>query len=177
MIRRELWVPLAVVAVTVAFIAVSALVRVSGGNPWLIRRKLRIGALLLGLTWSASGCDDEGVVTCYDPIPPEHVELDQQFWGDYGYRLDLAAGHVLTGSVLFRTSEIFSFQLRDATEVEVRRGALSATDGVFDASTEAISLDVGADLPPGSYQLRFYGGDVDHGNLLVESPLTVVAGS
>lgn len=176
MVRRELWVPLAVVAITLAFVAVSALVRATGGNPWLIRRKLRIGAVLLGLTWSAGGCD-KITGTCYDPIPGEHLEIDAPFQVDSGYRLDLAAGHVLTGTVAFRTSDSFAFQLSDADGAEVRRGALTATDGAFDASVEAVSLDVGADLAPGEYELRCYGGDIDHGGLLVRAPLTVVSGS
>ena len=68
--RRELFVPLILAGLTVAFVVVFLLVYMSRGNStYLIRKKLRIGAFILSLT--AVGCSDPvGTVTCYTPPPP-----------------------------------------------------------------------------------------------------------
>jgi hypothetical protein len=61
-------VTISLFAVSAAFILVSVLVTLSGGkNKYLIAKKLRLGAVIIGMTCMANGC--RPVVTCYDPAP------------------------------------------------------------------------------------------------------------
>ena len=75
--KKEILTPVAVVALSVVFVLLSALVTASKGrSPWLIKKKLRIGALLLmltGLAIGGSACS----VTCYTPgFDPDGNLLD-----------------------------------------------------------------------------------------------------
>jgi hypothetical protein len=183
-VRRDLWIPLAVVSLTVAFVFVSFLVRLCRGHPWLIRRKLRLGAVLLGLTWAAAGCDESGPggaggggVTCYMPAPTDDIMIDDRFRTDSGYVLDLNVEHVLTGEVRYRTTVSYAFQLLLNEHTVFLRGNLVAADGAFDESTEAFLMDLGTELPPTSYELRIYAGSVEEGRILASVPLSVMAGT
>lgn len=178
MVRRETWIPLAVVSLTIAFVLVSGLVRLSAGNPWLIRRKLRLGALLLGLGWSAAGCDGNGPgsVTCYAPVLTDEFQVDDSFWTEQGYVLDLSAGHVLTGEILMRTASSYAFEVRAGGETVVLTGELAATDGAFDESREPFQLDLGTEISPESYEVLVYAGTIETGHTIAQLPLTVVTG-
>lgn len=178
MTRRELWIPIAVIGLTLAFTLVSWLVRLSGGHPWLIRRKLRLGAVLLGLTWSAAGCNGPGSVTCYLPALEDDVHFDAPFVSSAGLTLDLAAGSELTGEIFGPTSDVYAFQLLAADDTEVRRGDLVATDGAFDESEEAFRIVLDPAGLPATGTLRLYRGAaavIQPGELMTQLPLTVIA--
>jgi len=177
MTRKDVWIPVAVIGLGVAFATVSLLVRASRGNPWLIRRKLRLGALLLSLGWTAAGCSEGGSTTCYAPLPPEHVEFDAEFWSEVDARLvlDLSAGHALTGQIYRRTTTSFAYRLLAADQTERQRGELVALDGAFDAASEAFSLDLGAAVAPADYELVVYAGEVEADVVLDQVALTVLA--
>jgi hypothetical protein len=182
MTRKEFWIPLAVVALGAAFALVSWLVWASRGHPWLIRRKLRLGALLLGLTWSASGCDSQDWVTCYEPALPDQpdmVSFDAQFRQGSGLRLDLDTGRKLHGQMENRSAEHYSFQLVADDASELARGELVADDGSFDTATEAFSLLLSGRILPAQAILRLYrqsAGDISPEGLIFESGLAISDG-
>ncbi|MBM4119160.1 hypothetical protein FJ251_15775 [bacterium] len=155
MIRKEIALPIAAVGLAAAFLIISGLVRLTRGHPWLIRRKLRIGALLLGVNGAAAGCDRGGGVTCYEPMPQNRIDFDAPFETPSGLVLDLAAGSVLTGEILAPTGSAFSFQLT-FEETELQRGDLVPLDGAFDESSEAFSLTLDPDHLSARGMLRLY---------------------
>ncbi len=182
MIRRELWIPLAAAVLTAAFLLVSWLVRLSRGNPWLLRRKLRLGAVLLGLTWAAAGCEGDGITgggTCYAPLPPsDEVEFDARFYDGRGWVLDLAQGSEMTGTLDYRTSAAYAFQLVATGGSEIQRGDLAASDGAFDESSEAFRLVLDPAGLPAEALLRIYkrpADAIDAASKIFEQPLTIKA--
>lgn len=176
MMRREHWIPLAVLGLTLAFVLVSWLVRLSRGHPWLIRRKLRLGALLLGLTGAAAGCGEGGTATCYLPAPVDEIYFDSQFRGQDGLVLDLGQGSELSGDLNGRSDSAYSYQiLVDGTEA--RRGAVVAADGAFDAVTELFRIPLTPAGLPAAGTLRVYRGAADaiaDSRLICEQHLTVI---
>lgn len=161
--RKEFWVPLAVLGLTVLFAAVSLGVRATRGRShWLIRRKLAVGAALLSLTWAASGCSDDGGggVTCYVPAPPDNsFYFAGDHYNDQGLVLDLAEGTVLTGTIEHRTDELYSFVVVDSEQTQVHAGSIVPADGAYDEYTEAFQADLGPDLAAGQYELLVGAGN------------------
>lgn len=155
MIRKETWLPIAAVGLTAAFLVVSGLIRLTRGNPWLIRRKLRLGALLLGVNGAAAGCGPGGFATCYAPLPPNSIDFDAPFVTADGLVFDLAAGSVLTGEILAPTGSVYAFQLT-FEDVELQRGDLVPVDGAFDESSEAFTLTLDPDHLAPKCLLRLY---------------------
>ena len=72
--KRELFTPLVIAGLAVAFIVVSALVYLSRGDPGLVRRKLRLGGMLLALTGAVNGCGGL-TASCYDMAAPNEFSL------------------------------------------------------------------------------------------------------
>ena len=76
MFRKESLLPVGLAGLTVLFIIISALVYLSRGNGFLIKQKLKLGALILALTATlagTSGCDQGEVISCYVPYTPYPV--------------------------------------------------------------------------------------------------------
>jgi hypothetical protein len=156
MSRKELTLPVAVAVLSVAFAVVCFMVWLGRGRPFLVRQKLKLGALLISLSHAGlTGCDS-GEVTCYAPAPPPNqIELDAEWQGE---AIVVAPGGALAGTISWRQAEAFAFRLVDAAGGEAQRGPLVPADGAFDESDEAFTLGVGADLTPGDYRLEFYRG-------------------
>ena len=162
--RHLFWVPLATVAVALVFALICLLVRLSRGHPWLIRRKLAVGALLLSLTWVGSGCSNDDIpAECYAPLVESDVFLfDPPFQGDGALLLDLAAGARLTGTVRHCDTTGFAYRLLVAAdEQELARGAVAPADGAFDGETEGFVLDLEGRAAPGTFWLEIHRGTPD----------------
>jgi len=181
--RDHLWASMAIFAVGLAFALVCFLVRVSRGHPWLVRRKLAVGALLLSLTWAAGGCSDEdgGGVTCYAPVyEAERFDFDPAFEDQGALEMDVTVSTRLTGTLEQRQTDAYAYLLRRPDGSEARRGPVVADDGAFDEEVEDFVVDLGLGLPLGSYELALYAGapaDVAPGQApLVTFPLLLREG-
>ncbi len=87
--KKEVLLAVVVIGLSLAFVVVSVLVWLCRGHPWLVRKKLRLGALLLALTGITSGCGSgDQSSNCY------MVPLD----GDGGYCQDVPDGDAGTTS-------------------------------------------------------------------------------
>ena len=66
--KNEVFLPLAILGLTIAFGVICFLVYITGGTPTLIKKKMRIGALMLAfnaMVWVGNAQDDDGPLTCY----------------------------------------------------------------------------------------------------------------
>ncbi len=176
MIRKETWLPLAALALSAAFLIVSWLVHLTRGNPWLIKRKLKLGALLLGVNGAAAGCGPDGYVTCYAPAPQNWIHFDAPFATPTGLVVDLSQGSALTGTIDQPNRSTYGYQLLFEDE-EVQRGELVAIDGAFNEESEAfrLTLDPSRLPPKGILRLhRSASADIGPYTLIDQYPLTVL---
>lgn len=176
MFYRDPWRPILAVSLATAFLIVSWLVVLMRGHPWLIKRKLKLGALLLGINGAVAGCDRGGFVTCYAPAPYDWVHFDTPFATATGLLLDLSQGNALTGSLSNPSRSSYSFQLIFEDE-ESQRGEIVAADGAFDEGSEDFFLSFATDnLPPkGILRLhRCAAADIGPHTPIDEFRLTVV---
>jgi hypothetical protein len=142
----------------ISFVVVSALVVVTRGHPYLVRRKLKIGALLLSISGVAAGCGP--TTTCYVPALDYAVSLDPTSGGSGGIVVDLAVSDTLQGTFENRSGTEFSYQLRDTNGV-VGSGDIYPADGVLDQPTERFRIVLGTSLAVGPYIIEFYAVNKD----------------
>jgi hypothetical protein len=142
----------------VAFGAVSVLVVLSKRHPFLVEKKLKLGALILTLSGviSASGCGSPFAphVMCYAPISYNQITIDR-----YDYSTGSIAARrtdTLTGAIDMRSDTAFSFGITDTTGYILFKDDLHPADGSFDESAEEFSIGIPASIFPGNYELRFY---------------------
>lgn len=159
MFKKQFMIPVLIVGVAAAFVFVSFLVFLTGGRPSLVKKKLKIGALLIALTGMVS-CDlfdGKGTHTCYVPAPPPNaIHITDPAWGEYGIELDLSTGNILGGRIENRKGADFSFRIEDEENVEMQRDDIAALDGEFDEYTEEFEIEVREDLSTGLYYIHLF---------------------
>ena len=157
--KKELFTPLVIAGLAVAFIVVSALVYLSRGDPGLVRRKLRLGGMLLALTGAVNGCGGL-TASCYDMAAPNEFSLSD-INQDGAVTVDLPADNQVAGVIYQRQGDTFSFRLQDGKEAEVQSADIVALDGAFDENSEEFILAIRPDLDSGTYLLSFYDSHKD----------------
>ena len=153
--KKELYLPLVLIGLSAAFIVVSLLVWITRGNDSLLKKKLRIGAMILMLTGTAVGCNCTEV-TCYIGTRPNMVYFDDGTTMDGEIHLDLNIGNIVTGTIESPSSPVYTFQILDDEDVIIDRGPIEAIDGKYDDRLEAFELSVREDITSGTYDLNFY---------------------
>ena len=148
--------------VFVAFGAVSLLVVLSGRHPFLVEKKLRLGALLLSLGAVATGCRGIGPqVMCYETAPVNMIIIDGEDPESGTIPVERSESMVITGRIEFRETEEFSFLLKDSSAAIRSSGAVLPDDGAYDDSTELFHFELDRSLAIGWYELELYPASVD----------------
>lgn len=159
--KRELFLPLVLIGLSAAFIVVSFLVWLTRGNDSLLKKKLRIGAIILSLTGTAIGCESN---QCYigarDETPNQIVLTGETYPGET-FTLDLTTSNTIKGSINYPTIDEYTFQILDGDGTRIDRGPVLAQDGEYDEDLEWFDLSVQVDIPTGLYDLNFYAASED----------------
>lgn len=157
--RRDTWIPVAVLLLSAAFTLVSLLLAVTAGRSRpLLRAKLRLGGALLTLGGVAVG--STACTTCYKDTSADSgatpaCEASSRFPAEVSVPVVLQVD--LVGSAC--SPEAWSWALRDrSSELVTHRGALTPRDGAHDEHREVMSVALPADVSPGSYRLEIYEG-------------------
>jgi hypothetical protein len=158
-VKKEICLPLVLIGLSAAFIVVSFLVWITRGKDSLLKKKLRIGALILSLSGVGSGCWP--VISCYDGLPADRFVLEgTDVYGEI--ELDLTVSNILKGKIQQRRGKDYWFLITGQDSVEIQTGTLEALDGAFNEDTEEFEIAVRSDIPTGGYDLTFYSADDDH---------------
>jgi hypothetical protein len=160
--KKEIYIPLILIGLSVAFVVVSFLLWLSRGNDTLLKKKLRIGALIISLSGIALGCwSERDCVSCYLVIPDNQFIVEDQNIGG-GIVLDMSVTNKLTGKITHRADEDFWYLIRGQNGDEVQRGMVDPLDGAYDEPEEEFEILVRIDLATGEYQLEFYLLEEEH---------------
>ncbi len=156
--RKGIFVFPVLTLLAAAFLLVSLLVYLSRGRPGLIRAKLKLGALLLGLTGTlGSGCGTPQT-TCYMPAPRDMMQIEVEAMDDWGVVLDLDQGHQLHASLNYREHDAFSFRIVNEEGTELQRGEILPADGAYNSSSEDCILEIDENLSLGHHWLDLHTG-------------------
>lgn len=159
--KKELLLPLAFVALCLAFVCVCALVVISRNHPYFIKKKLRLGALLLGLSSAAAcGCGPgDDIIMCYDPAPPADdmsLDLREEVHEGFDITMNLEVDTELYGVIGNCAANSYSFLLVDASGTVVQLEDIMALDGAYDDYDEDFLITIRDDLPVGDYTLSLF---------------------
>ena len=160
MLKKENFIPIILLLVGIAFIAISILVFFSKGNTKLVKHKLKLGAIIIGLTASAVSC--RPVVTCYEPaMPPDNdqfsFDIDSFYQGTI--ILKLPEDSLLTGKIYDCTKLQYSYLLQDLSYIEKYRDNIISEDGNFNTNVERFIIKIPVTIDTGTYYLRIYTND------------------
>lgn len=152
------WTIICIAFVAVAFFFVSLLVIISKRHPLLVKRKLRLGALLISLSGASVGTL---TTCCYAPIEPNEIFIDQADINTGKITINLAENDTLTGRIENREASNFSYAVIDSGRTPVKTDNIVPLDGVFDEETEEFKFGLGQSILLGIYDLCFYSTSKD----------------
>ena len=154
--KKELYIPLILIGLSVAFVVVSFLLWLSRGNDSLLKKKLRIGALIISLSGIALGCwSERDCSTCYLIAPQNQFTVEDQHDGGK-IVMDMSVSNKLAGHVSGYTSDDLWYLIEDYDDNEIQRGTVEPLDGSYDEYSEEFEILIRIDLPTGEYKLEFY---------------------
>ncbi|MFV0555027.1 MAG: hypothetical protein ACK5LR_10045 [Mangrovibacterium sp.] len=165
--NKKLITPILIIGLSAAFAIIALAVYLTRGkSKFWIGKKMLVGSLLLSLNSVAT---QSCVTSCYDPVVPNHIELDRDD-DDYSstININLEENNKITGTLYDRSGTDFSFSISDTLETDTLQvGDIIPTDGEFDSSTEEIYLEIDQTLPKKEYILSVYSAKQDE----QESPI------
>jgi hypothetical protein len=161
-LERKIIAGILICGVVVAFIVISLLVILTGRNPYFVKKKLAVGALLLSLSAIMSGCKGPGpggVVTCYVMPLEERVTIDEVSTGQIV--LDRNKTDTLHGIITDRVSCNYSIMILDSVNTVVKKETVysDTTCDFGDMIRFTIACDNG--ISQGTYSLRLFNQIAD----------------
>jgi hypothetical protein len=135
------------------FVIVSFLVIISNRHPYIVEKKLKLGALLLSLSAVAVGCTE---ISCYVPALTDSFVIDQAIASSDSIVIKKSISDTITGKISERHSNTFSYAVFDTSDNIIFKENIYPIDGSFDEGIEEFKIDLGPAILPGKYDLRFY---------------------
>lgn len=163
----------ALAGLVIAFLIVSAIVFITNGSSAkFISRKLKLGALILTLTASIStGCKGPlnpenpegpgGGITCYDVAMVDDMIINNYSHSEAGWPLNLKESNQMSGKIMYRQNDAYSFRLTDANEKVYQIAPINALDGDYDESTEEFRIALNKNINSGLYYLECFNVGTD----------------
>jgi hypothetical protein len=158
-LRKYIVVPVALLGLSIAFIILSIALSAAKGKDSILRKKLRIGGLILamqGLTaqgvWPSAGC--------YVPAPPEcTVELGSS---EQAVELNLEESNTVEATIHYGDQQLFTFAVVADNSV-VQSGIVVPIDQRMDSPEEkvTISIDPNKVASGRQYQLHILQGQYE----------------
>jgi|WetSurMetagenome_2_1015567.scaffolds.fasta_scaffold862398_1 hypothetical protein len=162
MIRKEMLLPAWVFILMIVFAALCLLVWLSRGkNPLVLKQKMRVGAMILSLTATASGCIP--IRTCYKPAPPKNVinfnkggEVNLKTARGKSKQDEVVANKnsILKGRLSYMREKNFSYAITDGHGNELRRNNLALLETAA-RNENSFEIDL-INIAKGTYRLNFY---------------------
>lgn len=161
-LERKIIAGMLICGVGGAFIVISVLVVLTGRNPYFVKQKLTVGALLLSLSAIMSGCKGPGpggVITCYSIAVEESATIDGISNGQIV--LDRKVTDTMNCSIKFPESNNYSVIILDSVNNPViKETVYSDTISRFG---QTINFPIGCDkgISQGIYSLRIFNDVAD----------------
>ena len=156
MLKKELFIPLILAGLSLIFFIVCFLVFITrGNNSYFIKKKLKVGAMILALTAIVypESYSYAQTIKCYVKPPSNVFFLDQN---KTEINIDLSKSNILAGKINFRKGTVFSYKVTDEKDNVKQVDNIKALDDKFDEFEEAFQIKVSDYLPSGKYYIYFY---------------------
>ena len=160
--KKEIWIPLYLLMLSLVFVTVSFLLYLSGGkNQKLLAKKLSLGAMIISIT-AAVGCTPiKPPHTCYVP-PSAYVQVENEVidrstsdW-KYSVEIDISETNIIKGKSMHSFGSKISFRITDTDGKIIQFSDAKPVDGEFNDHTEELEMHLNKDTEPGEYILTFY---------------------
>lgn len=175
MLKKNIFIPIVIIFLSIGFLIVSFLVFISKSSPKLLKKKLRIGGLIITLTAAISSTTSSCIppVTCYEggyePYEYEnYISFTEDYASDYKYdkkiTVDLTSDNILDGSIKNIKSDYFSYRLCDYDFISYQKGDVVFFDETTDSDGKInanFQINLSKNINIGIYNLYIFDNSVD----------------
>jgi len=148
--KNEQLISFTLIFISAAFVVVSFLVMLTGGkNKFLLSRKLRLGAMIIGMTCLANGC--RPFVTCYE-VAMEPVMNCQDSVSNDGVIVIEKNIIEISFNCSYLYYEFISYKISTNSQI-VFSGDCTKTDT---DSSQNLKVQIPRQMDAGNYTLQFY---------------------
>ena len=161
-IKNNILIPLVLLVLGIVFAFISFLVFITKGNPFFVKKKLRVGAIILTLTALIStGFSSCAKRTCYSIVIQENgITLNAVMDTQNGiYNIDLTESNIITGDMMNISGKDFFFKIHDNNGTIMQEGKVVPKDGELNNTEEEIEITIDYYIPSGVYNLIFLNSD------------------
>lgn len=154
--KTELFIPIILVFLGIAFVAVSLAVYLSDGkSAFWVSRKMRLGALIITLS-SLGACD--GCInppnTCYEQVATDRFVIESAV--NDTVKTKISDSLSFNARVSFPQSQEYSFSVVNSAGVIVLREDLFSLDSTIDSTSENFRIKINKKLNKGAYKIQIY---------------------
>ena len=147
--KKEIYIPLLIVVLTLAFGVICLMVYLSDGKAYWIKKKLKIGALLLTFSFFAESCE---TTSCYlPPMPGNSIRIDNS-----GDSLIYSFKDTMFVKISNLTYPFFSYDIMDDSFNSIKSDLLQKENDSTNYNNFYF-LIFENDFEPGKYKINFYG--------------------
>lgn len=139
LLRKYMVIPIALLGLSIVFFVLSIILEIAKGNDSILRKKLRIGGLILALqglavqgAWPSS--------SCYERAPPE-VVVDSASAETTTLAVDLEQSNTIEAKIRYGEHEKFSFIILAGDRV-VQWGAVTPSDQRMNSPEETVVIAI-----------------------------------
>jgi hypothetical protein len=170
LLRRYFVIPVGLCGLSIVFIIFCIILRISKKNDAILRKKLRIGGLILALQAVAIQGAWAGA-TCYERKTPEFAVSDSVSESDV-LEVNLKETSEILAMIKYGERRYFSFAIVRKDSV-IQSGAVNPFDGRMDSLDEKVTIPVDPNkVSIGTYELRvFWGAMQGKAGIFRASPL------
>jgi len=170
MLRKHIVVPSVLFGLSIAFIILSIILFFQKGNDVVLRKKLRIGGLILALQAVAIQGAWAGA-TCYERRTPEFAVSDGVSESDV-IDLNLKETSEIVAMIKYGERLDFSFAVVLKNFV-IQSGAVNPSDGRMDSLDEKATIPIDPNkVSIGTYELRVFKGPLQNtAGIMKDTPL------
>lgn len=160
--KKNLFLPLVILGLMAAFLLACFFVTVSRGKGSWIRRKLRLGGIILSLSAGAIACGDDD---CYAGVSPSFYPCDLTnsqtvLYTNTMVMMDLSITNILYCKLQYGPTSadyIFTSRIKNAEDTLVASNKMDLITFPDPAMEPRYAVTIDPALPDGQYQLSFVG--------------------
>ena len=148
--KKELFIPIIVVVLSIAFALISLVVILTKGKSkkW-IQRKMKLGALLLTLNAFTPGSAQEIEIMCYKAMISSTITIESD-------NFSFSKKDVIKGNVEKRQVDTIYYSIRNNNGTAIQGGKLITRKETPDSPDEKFEIELVNDLAKGKYSLLFF---------------------
>jgi len=147
--------------ISIGFLIVCCLLLFFKNNKHLIKKKLRLGAMIITLNAIICISCPPPYATCYEPLPTDGFDIQNADYNQIEYSAELEIVYsdsmVIHGTINYPSTKEYSYRIEDLDGITIQKDNILALDGVMDSDeSEEFEIVLDPSITVGDFYLYLF---------------------